>query len=283
MADTLKAPGQPFTFAGVARYASARFSRLLFTALLFALPGAAVISRVAGHCWWPVITEAVEALPETARIQEGTLQVQEKDAHLLAANQFLSLQLTRSAKWQENAPVDLAVQLGKYELMISSLFGDTALPYPGSSIIILDRAAVWPIWGAWKGPLLAAVFVGALASLILGWFALAVLYAPIAFFVGGIARRELSFEHAWKISVAAQWPASLLMTFALALYSTGEIGLLFVIIMFLAHFIPSILNLLIAPFFLPKAAAREKLEKGNPFATEKRRKRSKKNPFATGG
>ena len=81
---------------------------------------------------------------------------------------------------------------------------------------------------------------------------------------------------------------SLLMTFALALYSTGEIGLLFVIIMFGAHFIPSILNVLIAPFCLPKAtlpekpvkASREKSARArhNPFTPAKPKKG--KNPFA---
>jgi hypothetical protein len=283
VAETLKAPGQPFTFGGVARYASAGIGRVLLTALIFALPGAAVISRVAGHCWWPVITEAVESLPENARIQEGVLHGEEKDARLLAANQFLSLQLTASEKWQESAPVDFAVQLGKYQLMVSSLFGDTALLYPGNALIILNRGTVWPIWGAWKAPLLAGVFIGGLISLIFGWFVLALVYAPVVLFIGGIARRDLSFARAWKVAVAAQWPASLLMTFALALYSTGEIGLLFVLIMLGAHFIPSILNLLIAPFFLPKAA-REKggKEKKNPFATEKGKKTSKRNPFATG-
>jgi hypothetical protein len=281
VAETLQAPGQPFTFAGVARYASAGIGRLLLTALIFALPGAVVISRVAAHCWWPVITEAVESLPENARIQDGALQAEGKDARLLAANQFLSLQLTASEKWQESAPVDFAVQLGKYELMVFSLFGDAALPYPSSSVIVLNRAAVWPIWGAWKGPLLAGVFLGGLVSLILGWLALAVIYAPVALFIGGMARRELSFASAWKLALAAQGPASLLMTFALALYSTGEIGLLFVLIMLVAHFIPSILNLLIAPFFLPKAVrGKEGKEKDNPFATEKRKRRSKRNPFA---
>src|SRR5438105_4294101 len=84
VAETLKAPGQPFTFGGVARYASARFGRLLGMALLFAILPAAVICRIAAHCWWPVITEAIEALPESARIEGGTLRVQETEARLLA-------------------------------------------------------------------------------------------------------------------------------------------------------------------------------------------------------
>src|SRR5262245_47959273 len=126
----LKPPGQPFTFSGVARYADARFGRLLMMGLIFALLPAAIIGRLAAHCWWPVISDAVEKLPDTARIERGALQVQEKDSRLLAMNQFLCLQLARDEFPQQNAPVDLALLFGKYEVMVSSLLGDSVLPYP---------------------------------------------------------------------------------------------------------------------------------------------------------
>lgn len=280
MAETSQAPGQPFTFSGVARYASARFSRLLGAALLFAILPAAVMLFLAGYCWWPVLTEAVGVLPETGSIQDGALHTDEKEARLLSANQFLSIQLAPGDLPDENAPVDFAVAVGRFEIMISSLFGDLAIPYPERWNIRLDRSVVWPRWGAWKGPILALFGVASALGFVGIWFALALIYAPAVFFLGGIAGREVNFGGAWKMSVAAQWPASLLMTFALALYASGEIGLLFVIIMFFAHFAPTGLNLLIAPFFLPKAAATERTErKSNPFTGEKRKKSSKANPF----
>jgi hypothetical protein len=282
----LPSPGQPFTFAGVARYASARVGRLLGVALLFSLLPAAVLSRIAGHCWWPVITEAVDQLPESARIEGGVLQVREKETRLLAANQFLSLQLVPGDMPEESAGVDLSVQLGKEALVTGSLFGESIFPYPVALTVTLDRKEVWPVWGAWKGPLLAGVLTAAILFLFASWFTMALIYAPLALGIGRMAGREVNFARAWKLSVAAQWPASLLMTFALALYSTGEIGLLFVIIMFGAHFIPSILNVLTAPFCLPKATPPEKPVKSeksararnNPFTPAKPKKG--KNPFA---
>lgn len=276
MAETLKPPGQPFTFGGVARYASAPFGRLLGMAFVFAFLSAAVLGRLAARCWWPVITEAVQALPENGNIQKGALRIDQKEARLLAANKFVSFQLAPGGFSQEVAPVDAAVQFGTYELMVTSFFGDTVFPYPERWSIALDRTVIWPIWGAWKGPVLAGFMTGAAVLLVLGWFFLAVVYAPVVLLVGWTARRELTFGQAWRLGVAAQWPASLLLAFALALYSTGEIALLFVIIMFGAHFVPSLLNVLIAPFFLPKAG--ERAER-NPFATEKRKKRFKRNPF----
>jgi hypothetical protein len=278
VAEPLKAAGQPFTFSGVARYATARVGRLLTVALLFGSVFTVAIGGLAGHCWWPVITEAVEALPENGAIARGALQLPEKDARLLAANQFLSLQIALGNAIEEAAPVDIAIELGKYELTIRSVLGESPLPYPDGWNIPLGRNVVWPLWGAWKGPMLAAFCAGSLLLLILSWFVLALLYAPIVLALAGLARRELTFGPAWKMGVAAQWPASLLMVFAVALYSTGEIGLLFVIIMFFAHFIPTILNVLIAPFFLPKLSKKEKTApKGNPFGGKKR-KRSR-NPF----
>ncbi len=273
MTEMERAPGQPFTFAGVARYASARFGRLLAVAFLFALLPAVAIGRLAGHCWWPVLTEAAGNLPEAATIQRGALQL--KEPRLLAANHFLSLQLSLGEAARENAPVDLALDFGRYELIITSVLGENAFPYPDTWNITLDHKVIWPLWGAWKGPILLTVAASALILLILSWFTLALFYAPIVLTVAGLARRRINFLRAWKMSVAAQWPASLLMTFALALYSTGEIALLFVVIMFFAHFIPTLFNLLIPPFFLPRtqlvdaAAAEDEEEAPEPVATRR--------------
>jgi hypothetical protein len=254
-------------------------------ALVFALLPAIAAGRIAAHCWAPVINEAVAALPETGSISGGSLQVKERDARLLAANQFFSVQLSVGESLPENTPVDLSLEFGRYELIVASILGETAIPYPDRWTIPLNRTAYVPFWGAWKGPLLAGFAAGTLLAVIGAWFVLALLYAQIALAIGGLARRDLGFNGAWKLAVAAQWPASLLMTFALALYSTGEIGLLFVFIMFFAHFLPTLLNVLIAPLFVPRAEPKEKggrAETKNPFKDAKSRKRSSKNPFQGG-
>jgi hypothetical protein len=272
--------GQPFTFSGVARYASVRFPRLLGVALLFALLPAAIIAWMAARCWAPVITDAINQLPEAARIEGGTLQVNERESRLLGANQFLAIQLSLGDSTAEAAPVDVVLELGRYEMISSSLFGQLAVPYPESWTISLDRGAWVPFWGAWKPALIGAFAVATVLKLVASWLVMALLYAPIVLFIGSLARRELTFPGAWRLSVAAQWPASLLMCFALALYATGEIGLLFVIIMFFAHFLPTFLNILIAPIFLPRANVA--LKKANPFSNKKGRAKTGKNPFRKG-
>ena len=284
MADTKRPAGQPFTFSGVARYASARLPRLLGVALLFALLPAIILACLGFRCWRPVITEAVASLPERGSIERGTLQINSREARLLGANQFLSIQITVGENPAESAPVDLAIDLGRYELIAVSLFGEMAIPYPEWWSIRLDRALLVPFWGAWKGPLILAFSAAAMPGLIATWMLLALLYAPFALTIARLASKDLSFWNAWKMCVAAQWPASLLMSFALGLYATGEIGLLFVIIMFFAHFLPSILNVIIAPLFLPRIEEAEekpaRKKGGNPFNSRKAKaKRSKKNPF----
>ena len=251
-------------------------------ALVFALLPAIALGRIAAHCWSPVITEAIGALPEEAAIEAGSLQTKDRQTRLLAANHFLSVQLSLGDTLPENPPVDLSIAFGRYELILASLFGEVALPYPDRWTMALDRASYVPFWGAWKGPLIGAFAAGMMVVLIANWCALAFLYAPLVLAIGALARKDLRWSGAWKLSVAAQWPASLLMTFALALYSTGEIGLLFVIIMFFAHFLPTFLNLLIAPLFLPRPEAEEsgkRSAKKNPFRDPRSRKRSAKNPF----
>ena len=72
---------------------------------------------------------------------------------------------------------------------------------------------------------------------------------------------------------------ALLMAFTLALYSTGEISLLFVLAMFVAHFIPTFLYVIIAPFFVPELVAASRAKK-DPFGTdEPKSKAAKRNPF----
>ena len=112
MGETEKLAGQPFTFSGVARYAGARFGRVLGMALAFALLPAAIVGGIAGHGWWPVVTEAISALPETGRIEGGELQVKDREARLLAANQFLSVQFSPGDVPAENSPVEFIFFFG---------------------------------------------------------------------------------------------------------------------------------------------------------------------------
>ena len=265
---------QPFTFSGVAGYATARLFSCFAMSSLFAAIAAVVIGYLFHHCWSPVISEAVTALPPSAALEGGTLRWPEKEGRLLAASQFLALQVTVGPHLNDNPAADFGIALKQTHWRISSLLGVFALPYPEGWSFQIGATSLAPLWGAWRMPITFGVSAAAALILMLNWFVLALLYSMPARFVAWILGRALKGLDAWKLCVAAQWPGALLMIFALALYSTGEISLVFVLALFGAHFIPAFLYVIISPFFLPKNKVAKKT---NPFHTGK--PKSAANPF----
>jgi hypothetical protein len=269
---------QPFTFGGVARFAHASLLRLASVALIFGLISGIAGSWLVATCIAPVIDEAVSNLPVTGSIERGALHWPEKEGRLLGANAFASFSVAINEGGAVSAPVDFTFELRTNALVLRSFPGTTVIPYPPKAEIEVNRTALFPAWGAWRAPLLAALIPGSAITLFLSWAILAIVYAVLPFALGATLRRDLNFIGAWKLSVAAQLPGSLMMAFALALYSTGKISAILVFVMLPAHFAPTFCYLLVSPFFLPRAEAAP--AKSNPFESEAKRKRKGKNPFA---
>lgn len=269
---------QPFTFGGVARFSSAGIGRLLFIALLFGLVSGVVVSWLISTRVAPVVDEAVSKLPPTGSVEQGLLRWPEKTSRLLAANTFLSLEVALDDLSSESAPVDFAVQLRTNQLAATSIFGTATLIYPPRLELELNRTTLAPAWGAWRAPILFGLIPATALVLMLTWATLAVAYLVVPLLIGAALNRRMGIYGAWKLSVAAQLAGSLIMVFALALYSTGQIALIFVFAMFVAHFIPTAIYLLLSPFFAPKAEI-DPVE-ANPFESAPRSKSKGKNPFA---
>ena len=269
---------QPFTFGGVARFAHASFLRLAMVALIFGLVSGIVVSWLAVTCFAPVIDEAISNLPLTGSIERGTLHWPEKDGRLLGANAFASFSVAINERQSEGAPVDFTFEFRTNAFVARSFPGMTVFPYPSQSEIGLNRTALFPAWGAWRAPILAGFIPGTAVALFFTWALLGVVYAIVPFLIAAMLGRDLTLRGAWKFSVAAQLPGSLMMAFALALYSTGKISVILVFVMLPAHLIPTLCYLIASPFFLPKAE--ESSEKDNPFESETKRRRKGKNPFA---
>lgn len=249
--------------------------RLLLTALLFGLLAGGAVSWLVARCWAPVLDEAVGSLPPAGAITGGKLHWPENSGRLLGANRYLSIEVTLDQLRAESPAVDFSLEFQTDQLVMRSLLGRAALPYPPALDFELNRTALAPAWGAWKAPLLAALIPGTAVLLMLAWFILAIPYTLIPRFLGALLNRDLTFRSAWKLSVAAQLAGALLLSFALALYGAGQVALLFVLVMLAAHFIPTLLHLLLSPFFLPRLPKPAK----NPFQPARQRSASKKNPF----
>jgi hypothetical protein len=282
MAATQKQAVQPFTFGGVARFASGTIVRLIVAALLFAALAAAAAGHIYSSCWAPVIDEAVNALPPASKIEGARLLWPEPLGKLLGANSFLSFEVSLNESGIPQipiAPADIAVQFGGASFLVRSLFGFTTFPYLDGYTIQFNRTALGPIWGAWRAPLTLAGMAVTAALLIFTWAALALIYAPAPLLLGSAMGRDISFARAWKLAVAAQLPGSLVMAFSLVLYSTGHVSVLFLAVMLGVHFIPTTFYLLVSPVFLPRLASIDSRQKQNPFKNENRKTGKSKNPF----
>jgi hypothetical protein len=260
----------------VARFAHASIWRVLGVAGVFGLLAGIVVSWLASTRWAPVLDEAIAALPETGLIEGGIFHWPERTGRLLAANQFTAFEVVLQEFRSESTPVDLAFEFRTNRLVVRTLFGSSALPYPKTRRIELNRTALSPMWGAWKAPILFGLIPVTAIVMLMTWSILAVPYCLVPLVIGGIFRRDLAFQGAWKLGVAAQLFGGLIMAFALALYAMGQISVLFVAALFVAHFLPTIFYLLISPFFVPK---REKIG-ANPFETDEKKVKGRKNPFA---
>jgi hypothetical protein len=268
---SLRPPGQPFTFGGLARYAHATPARLLGMALLFGLLSGATIATLFVWRWAAVLTESISKLPENSRIQGGVLVWPDKNLQLLGANAFVSIAVAED-DLPSAAPVDFAFVFEPRHLSLASLTGTFSVPYPQDWTIELNRPGLLPLWGAWEKAAGLILMVAAGLGVILSWFVLAFGYAFFVRALAGIMRRELVLRQAWKLCVAAQWPGAVLMSFAIALYALGETTLLLVGCAFVAHFGLTFVYLLFAPICLPP-------RNSNPFSSATKRSKGRKNPF----
>jgi hypothetical protein len=271
--------GQPFTFGGVARFAHASLGRLLLASLIFGVLTGLAIMWLAALGWAPVIDEVVAKLPGNGGIQNGALQWPERSGRLLGANSFLSLEVVLQNAPRDSASADVSIEAHVTYLVVRSLFGAATIPYPRLLNLALDRATTVPAWGAWRAPLLVGLVPATAFILLLTWWLVAIPYSFLALATAGVFRRDLNFLSAWKLSVAAQLPGSLLMSFAVGLYASGQVGVLFIGVMLAAHFIPTGLYLLISPVLVAKRGRRIS-DQDNPFDPADRKASRAKNPFA---
>jgi hypothetical protein len=270
----------PLTPAGVARFARASFGKMLSIGFVFACMAGAAVIWLAAKCWSPAISEAVEALPANSVIEAGQFFWPEKLPRLLGANEFLSIEVNPGNERAQSKPSDIAIILEPHIFRLGSLFGYTSLPYPQRWVIQCNRDSMSPLWGAWQPAILLALGLGTALGLLISWALFALLYSFYPWLIAALFKRDLSLGQAWKVSYAAMFPGSILVTFSLLLYLHDEISLVFFLILFAAHFPLAWLYIFLASFCFKKAESNEPLE--NPFELEKKKRKSKNNPFSTG-
>lgn len=254
---------QPFTPRGVARFAHARFSRLLLAEFLAALVVAAAVIWFCGSRFSPVITQSLQQLPDTAKVEAGKLS--DVESGLLANSKFLSLTIDLEAETEEGT-ADVQLKFHQQDFEVCSLLGCIAVIYP-SDTIPLGRPISDPWWGAWKPVVIAMIGLATILSLMISWPLFALIYMFPTKLLAYFADRDLSWRAAWQMCCAAQLTAALYVAVAIVLYGLQVFDLVRLLFFYSAHFVIALVYVFSAPFFLPRMASGESV-KGNPFGTK---------------
>ena len=271
---------QPLTLRGVARFAAAAPGRLWVVQCVFALLAAAAVTWFVDTAWFPTVQAAVAKLPVAGEIRAGQLHWEEASPQMLAEGTFLSIAVDLTHSGELRGPAQVQVEFGRGSLEVCALFGCVDLPYPLDEVFGLNSAEAGPWWGAWRPVILAGVFGGTAAGLLVAWGVLAAVYCAPVWLLGFFANRALTFRGAWRLCGAAQMPGALFMTATVFLHGLGWLDPVRVAVAFAAHLVVNWVYLALSPLILPsvEAAAR-----GNPFAVGDRAEAAKSGTPKSGG
>lgn len=234
---------QPLTPRGVARFADATLSRVLLVELIFAIVAASTVVWVLQRDYVPVISHAVDAMPDGARVRNRRLQGIPDT--LLFQNQFLALAIAPSDDTDLGQSADLQVQFRPADVRIGVVF----LPSWGlvfsyeNGDYDLSRASLEPLWGAWRPVVLTECGAAVALALGLTWTILAFLLTAPVRIAAWFADRRLTLGGAWRLSGASLMSGALLLTLAVALYGLRAIDLIGLACFLAGHFILDVITL----------------------------------------
>lgn len=274
-------PWQPLTFGGVAAFAHGSTGRLLRVQAIVAILHSVVLIWFLCTAWLPAVDQALLHLPAQAGLKQGQLIWKGHTPMVLGHTRGLGLALNASGTSSPGTTADLEILFTPHELRFTWWFGHWSLPYPAHWTIDLSQPIANAWWQAWRRPLwigfLASAFILVMAS---GWMLGLATTWPVLL-LGRLLRRNLTAAGAWRLSVAAGLPASLLVPASLLLYGLDRLPFIGLLLAWTACIPPLTFYLVVASFRLPRqtpAAARTP----NPFNAKIKStpRRRSKNPFA---
>jgi hypothetical protein len=258
---------QPFTPRGIAAFADASLTRVMLAQLAVALIVAASAIWFLRIAWFPVVTEAIQQLPATGVIRQGALNFGGESPATLAENLQIAFVVDLSRSDSAGHAADIQVTFETNRLTLCGALGCWWKPYPPGYQISFNRPELEPIWGAWRGPMLAIVAFGTVACLYVMWWAVALFYVPLIKFIAFFADRVVTWRGAWRLGAAALLPGALIVALALVLYGFGVVDLFHFGLLYALHLLCGLLFVVTSPFFLPKLSSIPTAK--NPFGVPK--------------
>jgi hypothetical protein len=253
---------EPLTPRGVAAFARASFERLFIMQAVFALLAAAAVVWVLSDGIFPVISDAIDQLPDSGSIHGGKLDWRDDSPVMLAEGKILALSVDVEHGGALRSPADFQIEFGRNDLRIYSLFGEAYVDYPAGYLIAANRGDARPAWGAWSPNLLGLAAIGTFLGLMLIWAVLATLYFLPVWLLCFFANRDLNFRASWRLAAAALMPGALLLSFALVMYELGGFDFVQICFAFGMHLVIGWIYLFVSPLFLHRVLP---AEQKNPF------------------
>ena len=255
---------QPFTPRGIAAFAFATRTRLFLAQLATAGIVAIAVVWFLSETWFPVVTEAIQKLPETGEIRGAALSYSGTSPVRLAENRRLAIVVDPERTGAAGHVADLEMTFENTRLALCGPLGCYHVPYVRGYQFALNRPELEPAWGAWRGPFLGVAAIGTLLWLFVTWWVLALLYSPLVRIIAFYGDRTITWGGAWRLSAAALLPGAWIVALALALYGYGAVDLLRFALHFAVHFAAGLIFVITSALFLPKFPARSGR---NPFTT----------------
>jgi hypothetical protein len=257
---------QPFTFGGVAAFATAKWRRLLTAQAVAAVLFAGISVWFLGHCYAPVVTGEIHRMPKGAALASGQL-TGVPDVSIYETK-FLSIAITANdnADLDQGADVQIALRRDHVAIssMLSSAIGSVEMGYPRLLSVDLSRTHLEPWWGAWGPIVVVAAGLGMAVALVLLWVALAWVYAPGAKLAAWFFDRQLTWPGAWRLACAALLPGAVLLTAGVVMYGSRMVDVYGLCYFGGVHFLAGWVYLLAAPAFAPRLSAGP--ARRNPFS-----------------
>jgi len=264
-APTLRTAWQPFTFGGVAAFATASWRRTLALNLVGATICGLMIVAGFRFGWLPVIDAAVDELPEKGEIQHASLAWEESEPRVLAKSSLLQIVVNPSNSARFGDESDLRVELRADDFLVCGWLGCWSWPYPTGWIIAVNRPEVLPAWGAWRPFAFWGVFFGGSVWVFVSWVALSVLGAAPLRAAAFYLDREVSLSASARILMAAWIPGGLFFALALFLYGVQQLHVVALAVIGLTHVLMGMIYAVAAITRLPQVAISVGVPGANPF------------------